>query len=171
MVDCSGGVGVDEFYVSDPPGGAGLAKGKSHMFRRDHVDLARVVCRDPDQGAAVIGKHGIRVHIATGEHEGHYPTMLGPTHGTSRGRAVGPEGASRDVQGPTAAQPWIYPLSLSRMRKKGEAENERESWRIAHTQITSGVDCGRWTQFKLYLGESKRYLLGGYCCPYKAERY
>jgi hypothetical protein len=38
-------------------------------------------------------------------------------------------------------------------------------------QIVSGADCGRWTSFKLRPGESKRYLAGGYCCPYEAEHY
>jgi hypothetical protein len=42
MVDGSRGVGVDEFDVSNPPDGAALPQGKSHMFRRDHVDAACV---------------------------------------------------------------------------------------------------------------------------------
>ena len=38
-------------------------------------------------------------------------------------------------------------------------------------QILSGLDCERWTHFKLHPGESKQYLSGGYCCPYEAEHY
>ena len=38
-------------------------------------------------------------------------------------------------------------------------------------QVMSGLDCGRWTHLKLRPGESKRYLTGGYCCPYEAEHY
>ena len=38
-------------------------------------------------------------------------------------------------------------------------------------QIPSGLDCGRWTRFKLHPGESKHCLQEGYCCPYEAEHY
>ena len=38
-------------------------------------------------------------------------------------------------------------------------------------QLLSGLDCGRGTHFKLRPGEFKRYLSGGYCCPYEAEHY
>jgi hypothetical protein len=38
-------------------------------------------------------------------------------------------------------------------------------------QVLSGAECGRWTHFKLHPGEAKRFLSGGYCCPYEAEHY
>lgn len=38
-------------------------------------------------------------------------------------------------------------------------------------QVLSGWECGRWSRFKLHPGESRRYLRGGFCCPYEAERY
>jgi hypothetical protein len=38
-------------------------------------------------------------------------------------------------------------------------------------QVLSGWECGRWSRFKLHAGESRRYLRGGFCCPYEAERY
>ena len=115
MMGGSSGVGVHQLDVSDPPDGAGLAKRKSHMLGGDHGEAARVVGRHADQGAAVIREHGVRVHVAISENERQYPTMLGPTHGPSRGSAVRAEGAAGDVQGPIAAQRWIYLLSLSRL--------------------------------------------------------
>ena len=38
-------------------------------------------------------------------------------------------------------------------------------------QLLSGWDCGRWTHFKLHPGESKRYSIGGFCCPWEAAHY
>lgn len=38
-------------------------------------------------------------------------------------------------------------------------------------QVLSGLECGRWSRFKLHPGEFRRYLRGGFCCPYEAERY
>jgi hypothetical protein len=36
-------------------------------------------------------------------------------------------------------------------------------------RVLSGWDCTPWTNFDLDPGESRRYLTGGYCCPYDAN--
>ena len=38
-------------------------------------------------------------------------------------------------------------------------------------QMLSGWDCGAWSHFKLYPGESRTYPNGGHCCPYEVTQF